>query len=332
MISKNIQTVYPKITDWGGKTSQIRRLIDSENRRWSAFNPSIAYSPELGYAATIRSSNYVYNETTGTIDVTDGGMVKNQVWFAELDQNTLEIIGLRQVQFELDSYPLKRGIEDAKLFWRDGSWYFSGIMLERGHTDIPRVCLYKYDHETNVASLVKRWAGPDVFRPEKNWMFPYDANPNFDAVYGATGIVKDDKLISTFTSEYATGGLRGGSNLWKTEDDGYIAVMHTLYLKSRIAYNPRTFGQSMAQQRRYTHQFVKFDSRGQLFMVSDEFVFDGLQIEFGAGLVEKDGNYIVSYGINDVSANLARIPVDVVHSKLVPLASITTDVYLQPIP
>jgi hypothetical protein len=332
LISKNIQTVYPKIADWGGKTTQIRRLIEPDNKRWSAFNPSIAYSPELGYAATIRSSNYVYNETLGTIDVTDGGMVKNKVWFADLDQNTLEILDIREVQFELDDYSLKRGIEDAKLFWRDGSWYFSGIMLERGHTDIPRVCLYRYDHKLNIASLVKKWGGPDVFRPEKNWMFPYDNNPNFDCVYGSTGIVKDDKLIATFSNQYATGGLRGGSNLWKLADGGYLGVMHTLYLKTQATYNPRTFGHTMSQQRRYTHQFVKFDNFGKLCLISEEFVFDSLQIEFAAGLVEKDGNYVISYGVNDVAAKLAVIPVGLVHDKLMPLETKTVDVYLQPIP
>ena len=44
--------------------------------------------------------------------------------------------------------------------------------------------------------------------------------------------------------------------------------------------------------------------------MSEEFVFDHPGIEFAAGLVEKDGNFIVSYGNEDVSACLATISKD----------------------
>ncbi len=330
MISRTIQTKYPRISEWGGQTKKLMRLVTPDDKRWSAFNPSIGYSPEVGYAMTIRSSNYVLNETSGTVDVTDGGFVKNKVWFADLDQDTLEITAIRQIQFAYDEYPLIRGIEDAKLFWRNGSWYFSGIMLEREHTTACRVCLYQYDHVNNIATLVKKWEGPDIFRPEKNWMFPYNENPNFDAIYGATGIVKDDKLIAKFLNEKSLGGLRGNTNLWELEDGTYLALMHTLYLKTSTYYDPKRFGNATAQQRRYTHQFVKIDQYGSLIELSEEFIFDELNIEFAAGLVEKDGYYIITYGSRDITAHMARIPVEEVHKRLAPIGTLEVDMYVQP--
>ena len=41
--------------------------------------------------------------------------------------------------------------------------------------------------------------------------------------------------------------------------------------------------------------------------MSEEFVFDHPGIEFAAGLVEKDGNFIISYGNEDVASCLATI-------------------------
>ena len=331
MISKSIQTKYPSIRDWGGKTVFLRRLVDEEDKKWSAFNPSIGYSPKHGYAMTIRSSNYVLNTMSGLLDITHGGTVKNRLWFAELDQTDLSIKAIKEVQFSTDAYPQKRGVEDAKLFWKDDSWYFSAVMLEREHTVVGRICLYKYDQETNTASLVHRWAGPDVFRIEKNWMFPYGGNDNFDCVYNPTSVIKNDKLISTLSEQTKTGGLRGSSNLWKLDDGTYIGIMHTVYIKSTPVYNPRTFGNSMNHQRRYTHQFVKVDEYGAIVGLSNEFVFENLDIEFAAGLVEKDGNYIISYGAKDVTSHLAIVPVEQIHSRILPIDDVEINLVVSPI-
>jgi hypothetical protein len=306
------------------------RLINPDDRAWSAFNPSIGYSSEVGYAMTIRSSNYVLDSVSGSITVTNGGYVKNKLWFADLDQSTLEITAVRQIQFAYDEYPLVRGIEDAKLFWRDGSWYFSGIMLEREHTNTCRVCLYQYDYVNNIATLVKKWEGPDVFRPEKNWMFPYKENPNFDAIYGATGIVKDDKLVAKFLNEKSLGGLRGNTNLWELEDGTYLAIMHTLYLKRSTYYGPKKFSNAATEQRRYSHQFVRIDQYGSLVGLSPEFIFDELDIEFAAGLVEKDGYYIITYGSKDITAHMATIPVEEVHKRIVSIGTLNVEMYVQP--
>jgi hypothetical protein len=301
-----IQQSYPTIDKLGGKTRQIRRLVNPEDKTWSAFNPSIAYSPAEGYAVTIRSSNYVIYLDTGYLEVTNQGEIKAQVWFAELNDD-LSLRNLRQVQFDSD-LKFDRGVEDAKLFWRDNSWWFTGVIMEKAHTPYARVGLFKYNHKTNTATLIKKHDGPDYARPEKNWMAPYEFNPNFDYVYGPTALVKDNVLIQKFNTNKSLSGLRGNTNLWDLGDGTYIAVVHTLYTKNVTYQSRRTFSMHSGTQKFYTHRFAKYDSNGYIIGISKEFQFEINGIEFAAGIVEKDGDFLISYGINDISAHIASIP------------------------
>ena len=79
---------YPLITDLGGRTHQIRRLVDPEDQTWSATNASIGYSKKAGYAVMLRSSNYVIMPT-GEYRVTTGhpSTIKSKIYFAELDKD-----------------------------------------------------------------------------------------------------------------------------------------------------------------------------------------------------------------------------------------------------
>ena len=323
-MSRVIREPYPKFKELGGVTGQFLRLVDPNAPAWSAFNPSIAYSPEYGYAATIRSSNYTIDELTGAIDVRVGNLVKSEVWFATFDDK-FELQTRVKVQFSKDGPALSRGVEDARLMWRDGSWYFTAIMLEKAHTPYARVVMYKYDPVENLATFIKKWDGPDIFRPEKNWMTTAEAaNPNFDFIYGCNTIVKDDLTIAKPGTKAALGGLRGNTNLHPLGDGSYLALMHSLYVKGGNVFNNRTMGMQRAAYRKYTHQFVRFDNYGTIIELSDEFIFDDLDIEFAAGMVEKDGKYIISYGRKDVSSHLAIIDKQLVNDMLIPVDEIHT--------
>lgn len=314
-MKNKIKQSYPTIAKLGGSTRQIRRLVDPDIKTWSAFNPSIAYSPTEGYALTIRSSNYVIYLDTGYLEVTNQGEIKNQVWFAELDED-LNLTNLRQVEFANSEYSLERGVEDAKLFWRDGSWYFTGIMMEKAHTPAARVALFKYDHKKNLATLVKKYDGPEYAKPEKNWMAPYDVNPNFDYIYGPTAIIKDDTLINRFNPNKKLSGLRGNTNLHDLGDGTYLAVVHMLYVKNVTYQSIRTFAVQAGKQKFYTHQFVRYNYSGEILSISPEFQFEINGIEFAAGLVEHKDNFVISYGVNDLSSHLATIPKSKVMSLL----------------
>lgn len=304
---------YPTIEKLGGKVFQVRRLVEPENKLWSAFNPSIAYSPKFGYAMTIRSSNYIIDLSTGSLDVTEGQYIKSRVWFCELDDD-FSILNLRQVKFD-SPLTLTRGVEDAKLFWRDDSWWFTGVMLERGHTPVARMSLFKYDKDSNLATFVKKFDGPDYSKPEKNWMTPFDKNPNFDFIYGPTSIVKNNTFIFYPNTNPEISKIRGNTNLLQLDNE-YLAVVHSLYTSKIVWKNPKTFSNQDGLQKFYTHQFAKFNYKGELTHLSPEFQFEHNGIEFAAGIVEKDNKFVISYGKSDKSSHLAIIDKTTVFSAL----------------
>jgi hypothetical protein len=57
----------------------------------------------------------------------------------------------------------------------------------------------------------------------------------------------------------------------------------------------------------YHHFFVRFDADGWAVEVSKPFQFVSPGIEFAAGLLEKNGHYVISFGKNDASSHIAII-------------------------
>jgi hypothetical protein len=60
-------------------------------------------------------------------------------------------------------------------------------------------------------------------------------------------------------------------------------------------------------QKDYYHYFVRIDRNGWVIEMSEPFRFISKGIEFAAGIIEKDGNFVISFGKDDVSSHLAII-------------------------
>jgi hypothetical protein len=95
-----------------------------------------------------------------------------------------------------------------------------------------------------------------------------------------------------------------------------VAVVHSLYTKRIIWDNPKTFTKQGGLQKFYTHQFAKYNYKGEITHITPEFQFEHNGIEFAAGLVEKGDDFIVSYGKDDLSSHIAIIPKDIVLNSL----------------
>jgi hypothetical protein len=106
----------------------------------------------------------------------------------------MELLDLREISFKDSGLKADRGVEDAKLFWRDNKWYFTGVVMER---NIPaaRMGVFTLDPKTSTAKLVKMYKGQTAKKPEKNWMTRKDVNKNFDFIHGPTSIVKGDQIV-----------------------------------------------------------------------------------------------------------------------------------------
>ena len=311
MTSKNIL-----FSDLGGETWRIRRFADEEDKRWSAFNPSIAYSPIEGYAVLFRSSNYFFHPEQHFPVSTVGAKVLNRFWIGKLDKD-FQIIdsSMKMIDFSDCGMTFKRGAEDGRLFWRDGGWWFSAGIKE-GVAPLPRIALFKLDQDFK-ATLVKIFNDGELYDVEKNWMAPYNKNPNFDFIYSGFQVYVDGvgpTSVRPFSSELDD--IRGGSCLWELEDGSYIAIIHKSHNYFITAYDPRKFGVVKSRHRYYTHRFVRYDSRGMLVQMSEDFVFEKPQIEFAAGLVVCGEDVLVSYGYKDVAAYLGKIKLKAVLESL----------------
>jgi hypothetical protein len=299
---KELKFDYPYLEDFGGTTRRFLDTLPGLQDEWSVFNPSVGCSPESGYAVLLRSSNYSITELG--IPSRALSAIKNDLWFSELDEN-LAPTNLRKISVNGD-IPLFHGVEDARLLWRDGAWHFLAVVYDDNR--ITRLNLFRLSPDDNNAKHLEEFPSWESTRLEKNWMATaVDTNPNFDFIYSATGIVKDRKIILSPVEDEMVGEIRGGSALWDLEDGSYLAVVHTVYYTKKVTPNPEGEGFFKSYIRNYTHQLARYDNYGKLIEISEEFVFDGPGVEFAAGLVEKDGDFIISYGREDSSANLAII-------------------------
>lgn len=315
-ILPKLHTDYPNVKEMGGYIVDVRRLVDPNNKNWSAFNPSIAHHPRKGYAMTIRSSNYVVTER-GEYKVVDGGLIKSRLWFCELDKN-LKPKDLREVDLSLIDPPLSRGLEDARLFVRDGKWMITGIVLE---PNVPRarVALATLDAKATKVTSLKLHASTDAGRVEKNWMVTPDVNPYFDFIYGPNQVVKSEQMMAWMTDHPEISALRGGTNLLPTGDGNYLAVLHRMFGKQDSFYQPETFGMVHTDRREYVHYFVKYDEKGIIRAMSSGFIFYKPGIEFAAGMVARRQELLISFGREDVSSHIAVLPYDTVMRSLKPI-------------
>ena len=296
---------FPLLSKLGGEVFNIKRFAYPDDKSWSLFNPSIGSSPQ-GYAIAFRSSNYVIMPDSGELYVVTNGPIKNKMFFTETNEN-MELLDLREINFEDSGLVLKRGVEDAKLFWRDSKWHFTAVVMER---DIPtaRMGVFTLDPKTSTAKLTKIYKGLNPKKPEKNWMATAEVNKNFDFIHGPTSIVKGDVLTHYLSDNLKIAPLRGNTNLLSLNDGTYLAVVHILYTRKTVTYDQRTRGMRDGLYKDYTHLFARYDERGQLVELGEEFKFIEPGIEFAAGMVEMGDDLVITFGKDDVSSHYARIP------------------------
>lgn len=308
----------PNIKQLGGNVVDLARYV-SDNTKWSATNPSIGYYPNKGTVVAIRSSNYVISEN-GTYTLTEGEQFVARVYFAELS-NDLKLKKLREIDLSGIEQELPRGLEDPKVFFRDGHWHFTCVVpgIPEPGRRAARMAIAKLDHKCTKVIEFTKMPGMDPGTPEKNWMLPYEQNPNFDWIYGPNTIVKNHKLTSYMTDHPNTTTLRGSSNLHKLGDDTYLAVVHKKFLTKQQLVNKATFAYEETAAMKYTHMFARYDMKGNLLAISKPFIFYKAGIEFAAGLIMQGKNFLISFGRNDVSSHIAVIPVKTVLESLHPI-------------
>jgi hypothetical protein len=258
----------------------------------------------------LRSGNYVITPL-GKYEVVTGDIIRSKIYISELDPETYKLTDLRMLDVENLSKegPLRRGLEDPKLFYRDDAWHFTCVTMEKGHTEKARMAICRLSDDLKSIVSFEKFDGIDAHRPEKNWMVSPEPNEYFDWIYGPTSTIKDNKMITHLTDNQQIASLRGNSNLYPLGDGTYLAVVHRLYTRT-ITNNTHRF---------YVHYFAKYDKKGKIIGLSRGFIFENRGTEFAAGLTTQGDNFLISYGSKDVSSHIAILPQELVFKSLLPI-------------
>jgi hypothetical protein len=181
-----------------------------------------------------------------------------------------------------------------------------GVVYETSHMSRPRVGLFRYNKESGEAVFVCMYPSPTKEKStEKNWMVPYEPNPNFDFIYKCGETIKDNIVV--LDQKIPQYGFRGGSCLLDLKDNSYLAIVHRNYEAKYNWYQPEVFGVIEGTIRNYSHCFVRYDWEGRIIQYSEPFQFISPGVEFAAGLVEHENDLIISFGKQDSSSYIAKI-------------------------
>jgi len=126
---------FPYIRDLGGHVIDVRRLIDPNNKNWGATNLSIG-NYKNKYVGALRSSNYVIMDN-GSYTVTEGNLITSKIYWGEFNKEW-KLENLRQIDTSIAG-DLKRGLEDPKVFYRDGAWHITCVIMDKEEVPYARM-------------------------------------------------------------------------------------------------------------------------------------------------------------------------------------------------
>ena len=276
----------------GAEHTRIR--FDPPNG-WRQMNPSVCWhNGDLW--CVVRTVNYSMKGREYTVHDADG-IVRTENYLGKLSRSG-ELTDARLMR-DLDTSPREAsrivGYEDVRLVSIDGA---DGPELTGSATvcdrDASRRMIARL-HLTRDGDVERADVQPSNQLHEKNWM-PLSVDGELTWIYSLdpTAVLPGPLRESPFALEH----LRGGAAI--VFEDGYLCVTHEV-----IEAN---------EGRIYLHRFVQLDEGFNVIGVSAAWVFSKPGIEFCCGLAQDEDSLILSYGIDDCEAWIARISLDEVEA------------------
>lgn len=253
-------------------------------------NPSICWHRGEMWCV-VRAVNYSMKGRSYTIH-DPYGVIRTENYLGRLSKSG-EFIDPTPM-LDLDKSPRERsnivGYEDIRLAsikGRDGKALLTGsaTVCDRDPEGRRQIARLHFDKKGNVKRA-------DVQRTnqlhEKNWM-PLSVDGEFKWIYSIdpTAILPGPLRHCPFKLEHLRGG--GATKFGQ----GYLCAMHEVI--------------DASEGRVYLHRFVRMDRYFNVTAVTPAWVFSHHGIEFCAGLAFRNGQIILSYGIEDREAWIMRI-------------------------
>jgi predicted GH43/DUF377 family glycosyl hydrolase len=255
---------------------------------WAAMNPSVcAHEGELW--CVIRTTNYTVR---GRKYTAPDGIIRTENYLGRLlkDGRLIDATCMR----DLDNSPRCEskvfGYEDVRLVSVDGTLAGSATVYDRVQDKI-RIVKLKLGYGDVLWAEVQ----PSNQPYEKNWM-PLALNGAFAWIYSLdpTAVLPGPLHGCPFALDHVRGGAA-------TEfEDGYLCVTHEV-----VDDEP--------ESRIYLHRFVRLDREFHVLEVTPTWVFAHHGIEFCAGIAVEGTHLVLSYGLRDKEAWVARVNISEIH-------------------
>ena len=275
----------------------------------------IAYTPPPGYTAmnpsvvcngghikvNLRCVNYIINEH-GQYMIGEKGCgdapIDTRNFLLTLDDD-LNVVLDREIIWDRPQakWDMVTGLEDIRLFYRDGNMHFSACVREQSSSGS---CMQwtgqlKLDVDAKYMLTMDDHAISPEHATEKNWM-PISGTKEF--LYRLDVVITPEREGAhrrKCTAKVNVGDIAGSSQVIPFRQ-GYICVVH------EAITGPDS-------KRTYWHRFAWLDKDLILRRLSLPFVFLNKQIEFCAGLAlhPNKRDFLISYGVRDAEAHLATV-------------------------
>lgn len=300
-------THRPRLADLCPSLSFIE-LPKAERADRAAFNPSIAADPDGGFRMILRQANYRYDDGSYiTLDDSDDIITDNALVHLddELRVTSVTPIDDSRVRFDPPMFPV-HGLEDMRLFHHGGRWYVSATSREHRSDGLCEIVVAEFDADQPATiTAARRLPTLRKWRHEKNWapigfdMVNVDGPMRFLWSTDPATVVRVDDATESVVVETSlpldlgNDESRGGSQVIPVTG-GWLTVVHRAVLGER-------------RHRVYEHRFILYDEQFRIVARSPWFVFVSEGIEFCAGLAATNDGVVLSYGVEDREAWLARI-------------------------
>jgi len=237
-------------------------------------------------------------------------------YFCFLDSNLSIEKFIKVDTSSLDKKPLWEfvGLEDARIVLWDSKLYLTGVRRDIDTIGTGRMELSEIEISDDTVKEISRHriptpgnTGDEGSYCEKNWMPVVDKPFHYVKWTNPTEVLKcdisdpnnitsDSIIIDNY--EKLNYDLRGGSQVISYKD-GYLALNHITYLyKSKAGRKDGT----------YRHQFTYWDKDWNVISRSPIFDFMGAKIEFSCGLHKYEDSYLITFGFQDNSSYILKVP------------------------
>ncbi len=206
------------------------------------------------------------------------------------------------------SFPI-HGWEDVRLFSTDGGLAALATIRDVDDAGVCRIALLISDGVDQMREVLVASPRPD--RHEKNWA-PWPTTGAVRAVYSWDPlriITIDPESGETVMDDRGASGLgpstRGSSGGVELDGGEWLFVVHEVHHRGK--------------ERAYLHRFVTIGADSLIERASPRLRMVGLGVEYVAGAARDHDDLLVSFGVGDRDAWLARLSLQGVLDRLTPV-------------